>query len=128
MPRRARSLLVSGMLFSVLFLGGFAGGYVYRHEPARDTLDVRIASDSPGDGAAPGVRTLSGTVTSVEGGRLTLSTASGPVTVPFPAGVAVDELLRAPEGLASGTRVNVGVQSTQYGLVLTGLVAIEGAP
>ena len=124
MPPRARSLLVSAALFAALFLGGFGSSYVYRHEPARDTLEVRIASDS----AAPGVRTLSGTIASVDGGRLTLSTASGPVTVPFPAGVAVDELLRAPEGLASGTRVNVGVQSTQYGLVLTGLVAIEGTP
>lgn len=128
MSPRARSLLVSGVLFAALFLGGFAGGYVYQHEPARATLDVRIASDSSGEGATPGVRTLGGTVASVEGGRLTLTAASGPVTVPFPAGVAVDELLRAPEGLASGTRVNVGVQSTQYGLVLTGLVAIEGAP
>ena len=124
MPSRTRSLLVSSVLLVVLFGAGFAGGYVYSHEPVRSTLDVRIASDS----AAPGVRTLSGTVTSVEGGRLTLTTASGPVSVALPSGAPVDELLRAPEGLTNGTRVNVGVQSTQYGLILNGLVAVEGAP
>ena len=122
--RRARTLLVPAVLFGVLFLGGLAGGYVYRHEPARSTLDLRIASE----GGAPGPRMLSGTVTSVDGSRLVLSTSAGPVTVALPAGVAVDELIRAPEGLPSGVRVNVGVQSTQYGLVLTGLVAVEGAP
>ena len=50
------------------------------------------------------------------------------MNVTLPPGVALDELVRASEGLANGTRVNVGVQSTQYGLVLTGLVAVEGAP
>ena len=122
--RRTRALFVPAALLSALFLGGLTGGYVYSHEPARNTLEVRIAAD----GAPPGSPVLSGSVTSVDGDRLTLSTAAGPVTVALPAGVLVDELIRAPEGLAGGARVNVGVQATQYGLVVTGLVAIEGAP
>ena len=123
MAPRSRSLIVTGALLLLLFLTGIASGYVYRHEPARDTLDVVVASSS-----STGPRTVTGTVASVEAGRLTLTTAGGQVAGTLPAGVALDELVRAPEGLANGTRVNVGVQSTQYGLVLTGLVAVEGAP
>lgn len=122
MSARSRSLLVTGGFLALLFVGGLFGGYVYTHEPARDTLEVTVASPD-GDGA----RTLSGTVTAVEGGRLTLATASGQVVVALPPTATVDELLRATQGLSDGTRVNVGVQSTQYGLVLTGLVAVEGA-
>ena len=122
MSPRARSLLMSGALFAVLFAGGFGIGYVYSHQSVRNTLDVRLTNEG-----APAGRTLTGTITSVEGGKLVLSTASGAVTVALPSNVAVDELLRAPEGLANGARVNVGVQSTQYGLVLTGVVAVEGA-
>lgn len=123
MPARRRSLLVSGGLFALLFIGGLAGGYVYSNEPARDTLEVVIAAPS-GDGA----RTVSGTVAAIEAGRLTLATSAGQVVVTLPASTPLDELVRAPGGLPSGARVNVGVQSTQYGLVLTGLVAVEGAP
>ncbi len=122
MSPRARSLFVSGGLLAVLFVGGLGAGYVYKHEPVRNTLDVRLTNDG-----APTGRTLTGTVTSVEAGQLILSTASGAVTVALPSNLAVDELVRAPEGLANGARVNVGVQSTQYGLVLTGVVAVEGA-
>lgn len=121
MSPRARPLLLSGALFAVLFAGGMGVGYVYTHEPVRNTLEVRLTNDG-----APTSRTLTGTITSVEAGWLVLSTASGAVTVTLPSNVAVDELVRAPEGLANGARVNVGVQSTQYGLVLTGVVAVEG--
>ena len=65
--------------------------------------------------------------TSVEAGRLTLATEAGPLSLALAAGAPVDELQHASNGLAAGTPVNVGVQSTQYGLVLTGIVAIEGA-
>ena len=122
MSPRARSLLMSGALLAVLFAGGFGIGYVYSHQPVRNTLDVRLTNEG-----APADRTLTGTITSVEAGRLVLSTASATVTVALPSNLPVDELLRAPEGLANGARVNVGVQSTQYGLVLTGVVAVEGA-
>jgi len=122
MPSR-RSALVSGALLGALFVIGLAGGYVYQHEPARDSLDVQVSSS----GAAPGVRTVNGTIASIEAGRLTLTTSGGNVVIPLPPGALVDELIRATEGFAPGTRVNVGVESTQYGLVLTGLVAVEGA-
>ncbi|MFA7250276.1 MAG: hypothetical protein WC273_11680 [Dehalococcoidia bacterium] len=126
---RFRPLLVPGALCAVLFVGGLASGYVYTYHPARNTLDVTVAASAAGAPAehAPS-GTVSGTVTSVDGGRLVLSTSNGPVTLTIPTGLPVDELVRAPEGLAAGTRVNVGVQSTPYGLVLTGLVAVEGAP
>ncbi len=123
MAPRTRSLLISGALFLLLFFGGFASSYVYQHEPVRDTLEVSISSDS-----STGVHAINGTVSEVRGGELTLTTAAGPITVALPAATRVDELTRASDGLPEGTRVNVGVQSTGYGLVLTGLVAVENAP
>ena len=125
MSSRTRSLLTSGVAVLVLFVAGLAAGYVYRYAPARDTVEVRVTSD-----AEPGVRTVSGTVSAVEAGRMTIATASGPVTVTIPAGTAappVEQLVHAPEGVTTGARVNVGVLSTRYGLVLTGVVAVEGA-
>lgn len=128
MPSRAgsprASALVTGTVLGSLFLGGLLGGYVYSHEPVPDELEVVVSADS----ATGGVRTVSGTVAGFEGGRMTLTTATGQVAVTLPSGAPVDELLRAQGVLPTGARVNVGVQSTQYGLVLTGIVAVEGAP
>ena len=122
MSPRTRTLLATGVLFLVLFAGGGAAGYVYNYHPTRSTLDVRVTSD----GGTPAARTVSGTVSNLDGTRLTLATAGGPQTVTLPAGFALDELTHTAS-LAPGTRVNVGVLSTQYGLVLTGVVAVEGA-
>lgn len=130
MASRGRALLVPAALLAALFLAGLVAGYVYSYAPVRDTVAVRVG-DEPGQataGAAPGAqRSLSGTVSALDGGRLVLGTASGPVTLSLPPETPTDELVRASTGLADGTRVNVGVQATQYGLVVTGIVAVEGA-
>ena len=123
MTRRTRSLLVTAALFAVLFVAGAAGGYVYRYHPTHNTLDVRVTTE----GSTADARTIAGTVSSLEGTRLTLSTAGGPQTITLPPGVTIEQLTRA-SGIPAGTRVNVGVLPTQYGLVLTGIVAVAATP
>ncbi|MSQ31078.1 MAG: hypothetical protein EXR64_03485 [Dehalococcoidia bacterium] len=116
----------SAALLAGLFIAGTAAGYVYHHDPAPDVVSVRV-DRPPETGAASGPRVIAGTVSALDGGRLTLATPAGPVSVTLPASVALDELRRAPGGLPAGARVNVGVEQTQYGLTLTGIVAVEGA-
>ena len=119
--QRSRAAFV--VLLLALFSAGTVMGYVYRHNPQPDVVTVRVAPRP----ASNAPRVISGTVSAVEGGKLTLATDNGPVTVSLPSGVAVDQLVRAAAGIPAGTAVNVGVASTQYGLALTGIVAIEGA-
>ena len=125
-PARARGRLPSWLtyaaLLAALFLAAGAAGYVYRYDPQHEVVSVRVEPREPD----PGPRVVSGTVASIEGDRLTVNTAAGPVTVTMSSSAAVDELVRATDGLPAGTAVNVGVESTQYGLVLTGIVAVEG--
>ena len=117
----------SRALFAALLLGLFAAGgvvgYVYRYAPLPEVVSTRVTP-----AATPqGPRVIGGTIAAIEGDRLTLATSTGPITLALPPGVAVDQLARATSGLAAGTAVNVGVQSTQYGLALTGIVGIEAA-
>ena len=120
---RARPLVLYAALLAGLFLAGAAFGYVYKHDPQPEVVSVRVEAP-PASNAA---RVVSGTVSSIEAGKLTIATDSGPVTLALPATPAVDQLVRAASGLPAGTPVNVGVEATQYGLTLTGIVAIEGA-
>ena len=123
MSASTRSRVLAAALFLGVFGAGTALGYVYRHDPQPEQVSVRVAAPV----APAGPRVLSGTVTAVESGKLTLATESGTVTLSLPSSAPVEQLARTPAGLAAGTPVNVGVEATQYGLTLTGIVAVEGA-
>jgi hypothetical protein len=69
-------------------------------------------------------------VAGVSAGALTLRTDAGDVQVALPASVPVVDLAHAGDAqapLAPGTPVNVGAEQTPGGLVLTGVVAVQGA-
>ena len=121
-PRAARPPAALAALLAGLFLAGAFAGYVYKYAPQPDLVSVRV--ERRAETADP--RVIGGTVSAIEGGRITLATPVGPVTILLSPGLTPDELRRAPGGLPAGARVNVGVESTQYGLVLTGIVAVEG--
>ena len=117
-----RQALSIGVLLLVAALAGGAGGFVYAHEPQRARLVVTVAPPAPRDPAAP----LSGTLTRVGGGRLTLDGDGGSIELALPPGLVVEELQALPPAaLAVGTRVNVGVERSDYGLAVTGVVAVE---
>lgn len=120
MSDRIRPLTVYAAFFVVVALAAGVASYVYKHEPPRDVLEVRIEPAS-----APKADVVSGSITAIDGNRLTLATPDGSVTVELPPGVSVEELLDAGS-LPEGTQVNVGVEDTEFGRVLTGIVAIGG--
>ncbi|MDA0270047.1 MAG: hypothetical protein O2798_05130 [Chloroflexi bacterium] len=116
---RRRSALFTVALFGAIALAGGLGGYVYSHAPDRDTLVVQVdrtPPESSGDRLVPGVMIDALTV-DADGQVLTL-----------PAGTHVDDLTRAEGGLPDGVAVNVGVERTEFGQVLTGIVAVQETP
>lgn len=117
---RLRRALPATFLLIVAALASGAVGFVYAHEPVRDqqvvTLDRRA-----------GPRLLSGTVTRIGGGRITIEGEGGAVELALPAGVPFEELQAgAPSALVPGAQVNVGVERSDFGVALTGLVVVAG--
>ncbi len=124
MIQRARALLFPAAFVLGVFALTAIAGYVYSHEPSRDTLLVEYQGTPE-----PQPTYLTGAVEAVEGGSLTLAMGSGGHhDVSVPQGTAVEDLERVDAIPDTGADVNVGVDDTQFGLVLTGVVAIEEAP
>jgi len=99
-------------------------GYVYSHEPVRDTLLVEFEGTPV---AQPTY--LVGSIAAVEGDTLRLDVGGGgqrEVTVL--ADTPIEVLERLDAVLDAGATVNVGVDDTAFGQVLTGIVAIEAVP
>ncbi len=122
MTSPARSLLVYGAVLVTLFFGCGVGGYVYQHEPARDTLAVSVGPAAP----ACGPETVSGTVASIDGTRLVISTETGPVTIKLPPDAHIDDLVHATDGLAAGKGVVVA-QSREEALDAVSRLMEDGA-
>ncbi len=120
MVQRARltpPLLYAALFLGVLLLSG-VGGYVYSHEPQRDTLLLQIERTPE-----PAPDAISGSVVAIDGGSLTLAQADGStVMLALSADVPVEDLARLEAAIPDGSPVNVGVDNTQFGQVLTGVV------
>jgi len=120
---RARPLLLPIALLAAIFSLTTFAGYVYSHEPSRDHLVVEYEGTPP-----PQPDYVIGSVAAVEGDSLRLAMASGgerELTVP--ADTPVEVLERSEAAPEPGALVNVGVDDTDFGLVLTGIVTIEEA-
>lgn len=123
MPQRSGPVLLYAALVTVVLAAAGVGGYVYRHDPVRDTLLVEVAATP-----APAPTSISGSISRIEGATYTLVTPTGrEVTLTLPAGTPVEALQRLIEPPEEGTAVNVGVEDTSFGQVLTGIVAVEGS-
>ncbi|MGE3962291.1 MAG: hypothetical protein AB7F65_11485 [Dehalococcoidia bacterium] len=124
MIQRAGAYLLPAALIAALFVTAALIGYVYSHEPARDTLLVEFEGTP-----VPQPTYVIGSVAAVDGDTLRLSTgAGGSRELRLPAGAPVEELRRLAAPPTDGTSVNVGVDETAFGQVLTGIVAFEAAP
>jgi len=123
MPNRASPLLLYGILVAAILFGSGVAGYVYKHEPARDQLIINIQATP-----APVPETLTGAIVSIDGDTLVLSTPDGgQLTLTLPTDVPIEDLTRSTAPLTAGSQVNVGVNNTTFGQVLTGIVAIQDA-
>ena len=124
---RARRLVqsaISTAIFAVVaaLVGGVAG-FVYTHEPARDTLAISVEAPP-----APATTTVGGTIERIESGRIVIGTQSGPIDLALPASVRLEQVVPlTPDALAPGARVNVGAERTETGTIVSGIVVV-GAP
>lgn len=120
---RVRPLLLPVGFLVALVAATTLLGYVYSHEPARDTLTVAFEGTPP-----PQPTYVIGAVATVEGDTVRLDVgAGGSREVSVSADTPVEDLERLDAPPADGTTVNVGVDDTSFGQVLTGIVAIEEA-
>lgn len=133
-PRRGalRAVLTTAVLAILAFAVGGVAGFVYEHEPQRDVVHVLIDRTAP----APAEVLVRGPLTEVAAGAgagarrsVVVQTGGGPVTIELAADTPADELLPVAAGVLSpGTAVNIGGERGTYGLMLTGVVAVDGAP
>ncbi len=116
-----RHLLPVGPLVALTALASGLVGFVYAHEPARDQVALSVDRERP----AGETMLLSGTVSSVADGRLVLSGEGGSTDLVIPMGAPVEDLQALPAGsLATGARVNVGAERSDFGVALTGVVVV----
>lgn len=125
MPR-LRSLLVYLLALLLVFAGGVAGGFVYQHEPERDIRTVELTADDPD----ADVQTIvAGELIEVGSDFIVIRIDNQDFRLTLPPDATLDELTRIDDPTTlEGRTVNVGGQQTVSGLILTGIVAIEGPP
>jgi hypothetical protein len=117
---RQRILSVAQLLVFFALASGVAG-FVYAHEPERDQQVVAL------DRAAGQRALLSGTVTRVGNGRITIQAEGGAIDLALPDGTSIEELRTAGQSaLVPGAQVNVGVERSDFGFALTGVVVVAG--
>jgi hypothetical protein len=123
---RLRSLLVYLLALVLVFAGGVAGGFVYQHEPERDIRTVELTTDDPD----ADVQTIvAGELIEVGSDFIVIRIDNQDFRLTLPPDASFDELTRIDDPTTlEGRTVNVGGQQTVSGLILTGIVAIEGTP
>jgi hypothetical protein len=120
MPRVKRVLPVAALMLTAALMSGLVG-FVYAHEPTRDEQVVRLRPQ------ADTLRIVSGTVTRIGDGRITIEGDGGAIDLALPAGVAMEELQAgAQSALVTGAQVNIGVERSEFGFALTGVVVVAG--
>ena len=119
--RPAQSALSAGIFALIAALLGGLAGFVYAHEPARDTLAIAVEAPRP-----PETTTVGGNVERIEGGRSVIGTQSGPLEFALPASAPLEQLEPlAPGALVPGARVNVGAERTETGTIVSGIVMVD---
>ena len=122
---RWRSVATTAIVLAAVFALSAGGGFLLEHEPAPDERRISIDREAPPPGP-PEFR--GGEVTGIGGGRIALRTAEGVIEFELGPGVSNEELRRVAEPrFAPGNTVNLGGEQSEFGLVLTGVVALDAA-
>ena len=122
---RWRSVATTAFVLLAVFALSAGAGFLLEHEPVPDERRIFIDREAP----PPGPREFSGgEVTAVGGGLIAIRTPEGIVEFELHPGASVEELRRTAEPrFAPGDAVNLGGEQSEFGLVLTGVVALEAA-
>ncbi|MXW35748.1 MAG: hypothetical protein F4X26_02170 [Chloroflexi bacterium] len=122
---RWRSVITTCVVLAAVFAAGAAVGFLLEHEPAPDDRHISISRPLQ---PPPGETLLAGEVVAVDGGSIELRTLSGVVRVGLASDAAIEELRRVAEShFEPGDVVNLGGEQGEFGLVVTGVVALEPA-
>lgn len=122
---RWRSVVTTAVVLAAVFAAGAAVGFLMEHEPAPDDRHISISRPLQ---PPPGETLLAGEVVAVDGGGVELRTLGGVVGVELAPDAAIEELRRAAESrFKPGDVVNLGGEQGEFGLVVTGVVALEPA-
>lgn len=126
LPRwRWRSVATTAFVLVAVFALSAAGGFLLEHEPVPDEQRIFIDREAP----PPGPLEFSGgEVTNVGGGRIAIRTPEGVQEFELDPGASTEELRRTAEPrFETGDAVNLGGEQSEFGLVLTGVVALDPA-
>ncbi len=118
-------MATTAIVLAAVFALSAAAGFLLEHEPAPDERRISIDREAlpPGPLEASG-----GEVTGVGGGRIALRTAEGIIEFELGPDALMEQLRRVAEPrFAPGNTVNLGGEQSDFGLVLTGVVALEAA-
>ena len=120
---RWRSVLTTVVVLTAIFAAGATVGFLLEHEPAPDDRHISISRPPQ---PPPAETSLAGEVVAIDGSAIELRTLGGVVTIEVRSDAAIEELRRAAESrFAPGDAVNLGGDQGDFGLVLTGVVALE---
>ena len=120
-----RSVVTTAVVLAAVFAAGGIVGFLLEHEPAPDERHISISRPLQ---PAPAETLTAGEVTLVGDGRIELQTLGGLIELDLGPDVTVEELLRATDSrFAPGDAVNLGGEQGDFGIVLTGVVALEPA-
>ena len=118
-------MVTTFLVLAAVFAAGLVVGFLLEHEPAPD--DRHISISRPLQPPPTETRTA-GEVTHVGDGRIELRTLGGVVGLDLGPGASLEELIRVTDArFAPGDAVNLGGEQGEFGIVLTGVVALEPA-
>jgi hypothetical protein len=120
-PRVIHSTISAVVFALITAVAGGVIGFVYAHEPARNTLAIGVEAPP-----SPAATTVGGTIARIDGDRIVIETQAGPVELALPPGTSLEQLMPfPPNALAPGARVNIGAERNDTSTLLTGVVVIE---
>ena len=123
---RWRSIVTTAVVLAAVFAVGLVAGFLLEHEPAPDDRHISVGRTLL---PPPDQTFLAGEVTAVGSEVIELRTLGGPVELELHPDATAEELRRVTESrFAPGDAVNLGGEQGDFGIVLTGVVALEPAP
>ena len=121
--RQWRSIIVTVIVFTAVFMVGMGVGFLLQYESVPDEQQIVIDRD-PVPSSPESF--IGGEIVRVDNGRLLLRTTNGLVEFNFDGQAIIEELQRTNElRFEPGDTVNLGGEQGDFGLVLTGVVAVE---
>lgn len=118
-----RTIIVTTTVCAAVFVVGLCAGFLLKYESVPDEQQIVIDRAPLPSGPES---FIGGEIVSIDSGRLLLRTTNGLTEFNFSGQETIEELQRTTElRFRLGDTVNLGGEQGDFGLVLTGVVAVE---